>query len=483
MTHHEASRIPAALKDSPLINEDLAPVPPGERTWGVYHIAALWVGMSVCIPTYMLAAGLIAGGMSWLQALVTIMLGNLIVTIPMILNGHAGTKYGIPFPVLVRAPFGVTGSNIPALLRAVVACGWFGIQAWIGGQAIDTLLHAAWAGWAQIPGHTAISFAFFWLCNMYFVVRGTESIKFFEAWAAPFLIVAGLALMAWAVSKSGGFGPILSQPSKFTTTGAFLKFFVPSLTAMVGFWATLALNIPDFTRFARSQRDQVLGQFLGLPPTMTLFAFIGVVVTSATIVIFGEPIWDPVVLLGRFTNPIIVFVAIFALSVATLTTNIAANVVSPANDFANVWPRKISFRTGGIITGVIGVLMMPWKLLADYGTYIFGWLIGYSSFLGPIAGILIADYFVVRRTDLDTLDLYRRGGAYEYTGGFNYRAIAALALGVFVALIGLLVKEVRFLYDYAWFVGFGVAFASYWGLMTGAPRRALVPAAASKASE
>jgi NCS1 family nucleobase:cation symporter-1 len=447
MPPDHGSRIPESLRSSPLINEDLAPVPVSERTWNVYHFAALWVGMSVCIPTYMLAAGLIAGGMSWSQAL------------------------------------GTLGSNIPALLRAVVACGWFGIQTWIGGQAIDTLLTAAWSGWAGVPGHIGIAFALFWLANMYFVVRGTESIKFFEAWAAPFLIVAGLALMAWAVSRAGGFGPVLTQQSKFTTTADFMKFFIPSLTAMVGFWATLALNIPDFTRYARSQKDQVLGQFLGLPPTMTLFAFIGVVVTSATVVIFGEPIWDPVVLLGRFDNPLVVFIAIFALSVATLTTNIAANVVSPANDFANLWPRRIDFRTGGIITGVIGVLMMPWKLLADYGTYIFGWLIGYSSFLGPIAGILIADYFVIRRTDLNTHDLYRRGGAYEFSGGYNFRAILALVLGVVTALIGLIVPALRFLYDYAWFVGFGVAFVVYWILMSLSPGAALLPATSPRTAE
>jgi len=458
-------RIPEDLQGSALINEDLAPVPAAERTWTTYHFAALWVGMSVCIPTYMLAAGLIAGGMTWIQAVGTIMLGNLIVTIPMVLNGHAGAKYGIPFPVLVRAPFGVLGSNVPALLRAVVACGWFGIQTWIGGQAIDTLLLTALGGHNAPPGHTAISFLVFWAINMYFVIRGTESIKFLEAWAAPFLIVSGLVLLGWAVNRAHGFGPILNQPGKFETTGAFLKFFIPSLTAMVGFWATLALNIPDFTRYARSQRDQVMGQFLGLPTTMTLFAFIGVVVTSATILVFGEAIWDPVVLLGRFDSPVIVFTAILALSVATLTTNIAANVVSPANDFANLWPRKISFRTGGIITGFIGIAMMPWKLLSDYGTYIFGWLVGYSGFLGPIAGVLISDYFLVRGTRLDVKDLYRRGGAYEFSGGFNMKGIVSLAAGVVLALIGLVVPSLRFLYDYAWFVGFFTALILYRLLM------------------
>jgi NCS1 family nucleobase:cation symporter-1 len=409
----------------------------------------------------MLASGLIAGGMSWRQTIFTIGLGNMLVLVPMLLNAHAGTKYGIPFPVLARAAFGTLGSNVPALLRAVVACGWFGIQTWIGGQAIHSMLTLLLPAWAQFPLDEAASFLVFWALNVWFIWKGTESIRWLESLSAPFLILVGLGLLAWAHRAGGGFGPILSQPSRFETFPEFWKFFVPALTGMVGFWATLSLNIPDFTRYAKSQRSQVIGQALGLPPTMILFSFIGVAVTSATVVVFGEPIWDPVELLGRFESPVVIFLSLVALVVATLTTNIAANVVSPANDFANVRPRLISFRTGGLITAVLGIAMMPWKLLADYGTYIFGWLVGYSSFLGPIAGVLIADYWLVRRRELSVEDLYRRGGRYEYAKGVNPRAMAALAAGVIVALGGLVVPGMRWLYDYAWFVGFAVAFATY----------------------
>ena len=453
------------IAGSPLVNDDLAPTRISQRTWGTYNIAALWIGMSVCIPTYMLASGLIAGGMNWWQAIMTIALGNLIVLVPMILNAHAGTKYGIPFPVLARASFGTLGSNVPALLRAVVACGWFGIQTWIGGQAINAMLTVLVPPWTGVSAGPWISFALFWGMNVYFIVKGTESIRWLESLAAPFLILVGCALLAWAYIKGGGFGPILSQPSKFATFAEFWRFFVPSLTGMVGFWATLSLNIPDFSRYAKSQRAQMMGQALGLPPTMTLYAFIGVAVTSATIIIFGEAIWDPVVLLAKFDNPFVIILAMISLIVATLTTNIAANVVSPANDFANLMPKRISFRTGGLITAFAGIIMMPWKLLSDYGTYIFGWLIGYSSFLGPIAGVLIADYFVIRRRRLIVKDLYLRGGAYEFTNGVNLRAMAALALGIAVALVGLWVDDLRFLYDYAWFIGFAVAFAAYALLM------------------
>jgi NCS1 family nucleobase:cation symporter-1 len=451
----------SAVNHSPLINDDIAPTSISQRTWGTYNMAALWIGMSVCIPTYMLASGLIAGGMNWWQALMTITLGNVIVLIPMVLNAHAGTKYGIPFPVLARASFGTLGSNIPALLRAVVACGWFGIQTWIGGQAFNSMIVLLLPDWAKFDWGPAVGFLIFWAMNVYFIVKGTESIKWLESASAPFLILIGLGLLAWAYVRGGGFGPILSHPSKFQTLGEFWSFFVPSLTGMVGFWATLSLNIPDFSRYAKSQRAQIVGQAIGLPPTMALYSFIGVAVTSATVLIFGEAIWDPVVLLAKFENPVVIVLALISLLVATLTTNIAANVVSPANDFANLLPRTISFKTGGLITAVLGIVMMPWKLLSDYGTYIFGWLIGYSSFLGPIAGVLIADYFLVRKQQLNVADLYRRGGAYEFTKGFNWKAVGAMAAGVLVALIGLFIPSLVFLYDYAWFVGFVVAFVFY----------------------
>ena len=431
----------------------------------MYNYAALWVAMSVCIPTYMLASGLIAGGMSWWQAIGTILLGNLIVLVPMLLNAHAGTKDGIPFPVLVRASFGVIGANVPAVLRALVACGWFGIQTWIGGQAIFSMLKILWPSLAGSTSGGWICFFVFWLINMAVIWRGIDTIRFLEGISAPFMLCVGLLLLWWITGKAGGLGPVLSAPGKFQTSASFFKFFIPSLTGMVGFWATVALNIPDFTRYAKSQRAQAMGQALGLPAAMTLYSFIGVAVTSASVVLFGEPIWDPVALLGRFNQPVVASLALVALLIATLNTNVAANVVSPSNDFSNLNPRLISFRTGGMITGVVGIMMMPWKLMGNFSAYIFGWLVGYSGLLGPIAGVMIADYFIIRGKSLNVTDLYRRNGEYEYSGGFNYRAIAALVLGITIALIGLAVPALRWLYDYAWFVGFLVAGAIYTLLM------------------
>jgi NCS1 family nucleobase:cation symporter-1 len=465
MTTSPPQSQPSRIESSPLYNPDLAPATRERRTWGTYNFAALWVSMSVNILTYMLAASLIQGGMNWKQAVVTVFLGNSIVLIPMLLNSHPGARYGVPFPVLARASFGVLGANVAAVLRALVACGWFGIQTWIGGEAISTLIGVLAPGWAHFAHSTAICFFAFWLINLAVILKGIEYIRFLQGISAPILLGVGLLLLAWAYHAAGGFGPMLSAPSRFTSFPEFLKFLVPALNATVGFWATVSLNIPDFTRFARSQRQQVIGQALGLPTTMTLYSLIGILVTSATVVIYGTAIWDPVQLLSRFHSPLAVVISLLAILLATLNVNIGANVVSPANDFSNLWPRKISFRTGGVITCFMGVAMMPWKLLASYGTFIFGWLGGYAAFLGPVAGIMICDYFVIRRRVLIVDDLYLRNGIYEYSRGFNWLAVIALATGAATALVGLVIPSLRPLYDYSWFVGFAVSFAVYYSLM------------------
>src|ERR1700722_14018037 len=454
------------IRSSSLYNEDLAPIPASRRSWGTYNYAALWVAMSVNIPTYMLASAMIAGGMSWKQGIFTVFSGNVLVLVPMLLNAHAGAKYGIPFPVFARASFGVLGANVPAVLRALVACGWFGINAWIGGAATNVMMTVLIPSWARYAPGVWICFGGFWLLHVVVIMRGIRTLRFLQGITAPFLLLIGVALLAWAVVKAGGVGTMLAAPSKFQTFGEFFRFFIPSLTSVVGFWATVALNIPDFTRYARSQRAQVVGQILALPTTMTLYSFIGVAVTSATAIIFGQTIWDPVQVLARLGNPFAVIIAMAALLLATLNVNVAANLVSPSNDFSNLSPRLISFRTGGLITCVVGgVIFQPWKLLANYSNYVFGWLLGYSGFLGPIAGVMICDYFVVRKKIILVEDLYQRGGFYEFSKGFNWRAMAALAAGAGVAFIGLIVPTLRVLYDYAWFVGFATSFVAYWAAM------------------
>jgi len=449
----------AAIQASPLYNHDLAPVPIVRRTWSTYNYAALWISMAHCIPTYMLASGLMAQGMSWKQALFTILLGNTIVLIPILLNSHPGTKYGIPFPVFARAAYGTAGSNLPALMRALVACGWFGIQAWIGGEALNTFFAVLVPGWKGLlgpgfNGHTGsewLSFMLFWGLNIWIIYRGMDLLRKVENWAAPYVLIVTLGLLVWAVKAADGFGPLLSQPGKFNTMAEFLPVFAPSLTAMIGFWATLSLNMPDFTRYGRSQREQVIGQTVALPTTMFVFAAMGVMITSATAIIYGESIWDPVKLVAKFGNPFVVGFSMFSVVVATLAVNIAANVVSPANDFANALPRWISFRTGGLITGLVGIAMQPWRLLADPKGYIFAWLVGYSGGLGSIAGVLIADYWIVRRKELHLADLYLPDGRY---GGWNLPAVIATLVGCALAWGGLVVPSLRLLYDYAWFVGF-----------------------------
>src|SRR5947208_3389333 len=442
---HEDGRVElqttAAIESSPLYNHDLAPVPVARRNWTTYNYASLWISMAHCIPTYMLSSGLIGAGMNWWQALITILLGNTIVLAPILLNSHPGTKYGIPFPVFARAAYGTFGSNLPALMRAIVACGWFGIQAWIGGAALHTFFGAIFPRWHLLlggkpGGHTPtewISFLLFWSINILIIYRGMDLLRKVENWAAPFVLIMTSFLLAWAIWKAHGLGYLLTEKGKFHDWSQFRVVFIPSLTAMIGFWATLSLNMPDFTRFGRSQREQVVGQTVALPTTMTVFAAMGVIITSAAVIIYPHmsmnDLWDPVKLVAQFKAPLVIAISMFTVVVATLAVNIAANVVSPANDFANAFPRWISFRTGGLITGILGILMQPWRLLADPSGYIFAWLLGYSGGLGSIGGVLIVDYWIVRKNQLTLGDLYRTEGAYTYANGWNWRAAAATVPG------------------------------------------------------
>jgi NCS1 family nucleobase:cation symporter-1 len=469
LIRHEDGRVELAddseIKHSRLYNHDLAPIPVARRTWRTHDYAALWVAMSACITTYMLSSGLIASGMNWWQALLTIFLGNIVVLAPILLNSHPGTKYGIPFPVLARASYGTVGSNLPALMRAVVACGWFGIQAWIGGQALFTLgvsITPAFRGALGGPfmDHTPtewLCFAIFWGLNIAVIYRGMGFLKKIEGFAAPFVVSMTALLVIWAVSQAHGLGYLMTPHNQFHSLGEFLPVFIPSLTAMIGYWATLSLNMPDFTRFGRSQTEQTIGQVLALPTAMTVFSAMGVMITSAAVIIYPaqklDVLWDPIKLIGLFDKPWVVAAAMLTVAVATLSVNIAANVVSPANDFANAFPRWISFRTGGLITGIFGIVMQPWRLLADPSGYIFAWLVGYSGGLGSIAGVLIVDYWIIRRERLALADLYLADGVYRYQNGWNWKAVAATAAGCIAAWIGLIVPLLKPLYQYAWFVG------------------------------
>lgn len=475
--------------DSDLWNEDLAPTSAAQRTWRWRHFAALWLGMVICVPAYMLASGLIEQGMSAGQAVATVLLGNLVVLVPMLLIGHAGARWGVPYAVLARASFGWKGARIPAVARAVVACGWYGIQTWIGGGALLTLLgvivgkklEGAPLPLLGIGVGQLLAFFAFWAIQLLFVTKGLTAVRKLETWTAPIKVLICGLMVWWAVSKAGGLGPIFHQPSAFVEggpkAGQFWSVFAPALTAMVGFWATLALNIPDFTRFARAQSDQIIGQAVGLPAPMGLLALVSVVTTSATTLVFGKAIWDPVQLAGDIGG-VAVVVGLLIISLDTVCCNIAANLVGPAYDFSALWPSKISYRTGGWITAGIGVLIMPWKLLETTQGYIFTWLVGYGALLGPIAGILIVDYWLVRKAELAVDDLYVRDGAYAYRGGWNPAALVALTLGVLPNLPGFLAAAAPHvfggvggfwtgLYTYAWFVGLAIAATVYGVMMRG----------------
>jgi NCS1 family nucleobase:cation symporter-1 len=472
---------PSVIEGSPYTNPELAPVPTAKRTWSTYNYFALWMGMAHNIPSYLLASGLIAIGMNWVQAFLTITIGNLIVLVPMLLNSHAGTKYGIPFPVFARAFYGIRGASLAALLRAFIACGWFGIQTWVGGQAIYVIVgKLAGGGWTNAgvllgyPWTLWLSFALFLVLQMVIIWRGIDAVRKFENWTAPLVTLGFLVLLGWILVKAGGFGPVFSQPGRLGWGPEFWAVFAPSLMGMIAFWATLSLNMPDFTRFGGSQRKQVLGQILGLPTTMSFMAIVSIMITSGGIVIYGEAIWDPVVLASRFDSPIVVIVALLLLCLATISANLAANVVSPSYDFSNAMPKLISFRVGGLITGVLGVLIQPWRLISDPNIYIFAWLNFYGGVLAAVAGVLIAGYWLRGRGRLELAGLYTVDGPYWFTNGWNWRAIVATLIGAVIAVGGAysnpgagpfpeagLIPFLKPLYDYSWVAGLVVAMVTF----------------------
>jgi len=487
--------------ENALINKDLAPVDAAQRTWRWYHFTALWIGMVIAVPAYMLAGGMIDQGLSAWQAVGVVLLGNLIVLVPILLIGHAGSRYGAPFAVLVRSSFGVKGAKLPALARALVACGWYGIQTWIGGSTLLALV-GVMAGRdlsgtplpvLRIGAGQLLAFAIFWLAQMIFVVKGLDAIRKFETWTAPLKILVCAALVWWALHTAGGIGPIAAAPSAFGANGPkaglFWPTFWPLFTAMSGYWGALALNIPDFTRFAKTQKDQIVGQALGLPGPMALLALVSVIVTSATVIIYGKAIWDPVKLSGDIGG-LGVMIGLLIITIDTISVNIAANLVGPAYDFSAIWPRRISYRTGGYITVALGAVIMPWKLLESTQGYIYVWLTGYGALLGPIAGIMIADYWVVRRTELSVEGLYTEKGPYSYVGGWNPIALIAFLVPVFINFPGFLrsagPKMFGFigpfwtgLYTFAWFIGVALAFLIYAGLTLGLKARRLAPTPAA----
>ncbi|MEN5090425.1 NCS1 family nucleobase:cation symporter-1 [Pseudomonas protegens] len=458
--------------DSPRYNHDIAPTKVQERTWNKWHITALWIGMSICVPTYTLGGVLTAYfGLSVGEALLAILLANIVVLIPLTLNAFAGTKYGIPFPVLLRSSFGIIGSNVPCLVRALVACGWFGIQTMFGGLAIHLFLGSIFEGWKALGGTgEVIGFMIFWTLNLWVVLRGAESIKWLETLSAPLLVAVGIGLLVWAL-PSVSLSELLAIPPKRPEGASVTGYFMAGLTAMVGFWATLSLNIPDFSRYAKSQKDQILGQIFGLPLTMFLFAALGVVMTAASVKLVGVTVSDPVSLIGHIQSPGWVALAMALIIIATLSTNTAANIVSPTNDFQNLAPKLIGRTTAVILTGLVGLVLMGHELLKKLGllisdvsleTVYSNWLLGYSSLLGPIAGIMVVDYFIIRQQRLDLAGLYRD----DVYPAWNWHGFIAFGVPVALTLMSLGSSAFNWFYSYGWFTGSALGGLIYYGLCT-----------------
>lgn len=446
-------------------NEDLRPCTLAEHSWPGSKFAALWVGMCLCLPTYSLASSMIAMGMNWWESVLTVFIGSCVVLGAILLVSHAGTKYGIPYPVFARLWFGTRGAHLPALARAVIAAGWFGINSWFGGQALDAILTHVAPAWQGLSLHLGFAFLIFWAINVAVAMRGPQAIGRLAQIAAPTVGLGAVALLIWAATSAGGFGPMLASPAKIHGS-SFWNAFYPSVVGVIAFWATMALNIPDYTRYARSQRGQMVGQAVSMPLTMALFSFIGIAVTSATVLLFGKALWDPVELITKFPTPVVVIGGLIVI-LSSVTINVGANVMAPARAFENLWPKYITFAIGAVLTGLLSLAMEPWRVLATYGAYIFTWLGTYGAMLGAFDGIAIADYWLVRKRRLDLAQLYTPGGIYSYAKGVNVRAVAALAAGWILTLVGLLIPALHFLWSGGWIFSLLGGLAAYWLLMRG----------------
>jgi NCS1 family nucleobase:cation symporter-1 len=449
----------AASQNASMWNEDLRPCTLAEHTWPGGKFASLWIGMCLCLPTYSLAASMIALGMNWWEAVLTILAGCVIVMVAILLVSHAGTKYGIPYPVFARLWFGTKGAHLPALARAVIGAGWFGINSWFGGQALNAILVHVWPGWSGGTSDLAIAFAIFWALNVAIAMRGPQAIGKLAQIAAPTLTVAAIALLIWAVDSAGGFGPMLAAPAK-VHGGLFWIDFYASVISVIAFWATMALNIPDYTRYAKSQRGQILGQIWSMPLAMAAFSFIGIAVTSATVQLYGVALWNPVDLIAKFP-PVVVVIGGLIVILSSVTINVGANVMAPARAFQNLWPSRITFAIGAILTGLLSLGMQPWWVLANFSHYIFGWLGIYGALLGAFDGIAIADYWIVRKKRLDLAELYKPAGLYSYDGGINYRAVVAVVVGWLIALTGLWLTPLGFLWSGGWFFSLAGGLVAY----------------------
>jgi NCS1 family nucleobase:cation symporter-1 len=461
-----------AAQNHSMWNDDLRPCTLAEHTWPGSKFASLWIGMCLCIPTYTLAGSMISLGLNWWEAVLAIFVGSVVVLSAILLVSHAGTKYGIPYPVFARLWFGTRGAHVPALARALIAAGWFGINSWFGGQALDAILSTvlpAWRGmsplWGHFPEHLWLAFGIFWLINVAIAMRGPQAIGRLAQIAAPTVAVAAIALLIWAFRSAGGFGPMLAAPAKVHGQN-FWTVFLPSAVGVIGFWATLALNIPDYTRYAKAQRGQLLGQALSMPLTMALFSFLGIAVTSATVIIFGKAIWNPVDLIEKFPVGVILIAGIIVI-LSSVTINVGANVMAPARAFENLWPRFINFAIGAVLTGLLSLAMQPWRVLETSQNYVFLWLGTYGLMLGAFDGIAIADYWLVRKRRLDLAQLYSPRGIYAYAGGFNLRAVLALVVGWGIALLGLVLTPVHFLWSGGWIFTLLGGLIAYWLLMRG----------------
>lgn len=459
------------LRSSKYYNQDLAPTLDSQRNWTAYNLAACWVGMNVCIPAYQMASSAVSMGLSWWLSLLLVALGNCIVLVPILLNAHVGTKYGVPFPVYARTAFGIRGAQIPSFVRTIIGIGWTGILIWQGAESLQVAMCLIIPGWSSIAAGQWIMFAVFWALNIGIAYAGSNALKKFESIATPLLGITCAALLYWGIKVVVTGGYTMSQALNAVTVPEDFNLsetVVACLVANIAFYSTWALNIPDLSRYCKDQKSQVRGQLFGMPGSMVAIAFIGVFITGVTALKFGRAYWDPNQIVEAIGSPGAAIFAAFAISLATLTTNVTTNILPPVNGLCNLWPKGITYKRSVVIVGILTIIMQPWKLVSDPSGYIYNWLGTYGALTGPIASILIYDYYFVKKKRLALDELYLgQGSRYWYKNGFNIRAIAAWGLAILLPVLGKFIPLFSVFSLYGWIVSFALGFVFYPLLMRG----------------
>ncbi|WP_342514415.1 NCS1 family nucleobase:cation symporter [Sporosarcina sp. FSL K6-1522] len=455
------------------LSKDLMPTSPKERKWKIGNYFSLWMGNVHNVPAYVTIGGFFALGLSVGQVFWSIVIASIILAGVMVLSGHAGAKYGIPFSMLLRTSYGTKGAMLPGIIRGCIAAVmWFGFQTYAGSLAFTILIGKLWPAYLHLGGDWnlfglslpgLISFIAFWLFNILFVFGGMKILGKFIKLLSPLVYVVFGGMAIWAIQLAGGITPILEHTSKGVEGNTTLVF-IASISAILATWAAPIVSASDFTREARSQKDQSIGQIAGLITTYLLFAVAAIAVIVGSEIAFGTPIWNVLDVVDRFDNNFAIGISVLTICMTTLAVNITGNIIPAGYQLSALFPKHLTFRTGALLAAIVGFLIMPWKLMED-ATSIFMFLGIIGGLLSPVLGVMLTHYFIVAKRILNLEELYAINGKYNYKNGVHVPAVVATLGGGIVSIIGQFVPILKPLYDISFFSGFVVASLIYIALV------------------